>query len=185
MDLGSVRLDLVCHPQTPGRSVTAVAVAFERRDRHIWLRYMADVPQPAMEFPGPAEPRRTDGLWQTTCFEAFIKPEEQPEYFEFNFAPSSQWAAYAFDSYRAEMRALSLIKPPEIWLEGAASWFAIEVELEVPAFCIGNSLELAFSAVIEETDGTKSYWALRHPPGAPDFHHPDCFALTLEAPPPA
>ncbi len=45
--------------------------------------------------------------------------------------------------------------------------------------------KLALSAVIEETDGTKSYWALRHPPGAPDFHHPDCFALTLEAPPPA
>ena len=22
---------------------------------------------------------------------------------------------------------------------------------------------------------------LAHPPGKPDFHHPDCFALTLEA----
>jgi len=44
---------------------------------------------------------------------------------------------------------------------------------------------IGLSAVIEETDGTKSYWALRHPPGKPDFHHPDCFALTLGAPPPA
>ena len=41
---------------------------------------------------------------------------------------------------------------------------------------------IALSAVIEEVDGTKSYWALRHPPGAPDFHHPDCFALELPAP---
>ena len=37
----------------------------------------------------------------------------------------------------------------------------------------------AFRAVIEEKDGTKSYWALAHPPGEPDFHHPDCFALDL------
>lgn len=43
-------------------------------------------------------------------------------------------------------------------------------------------MQIALSAVIEEKDGTKSYWALRHPPGKPDFHHPDCFALTLEAP---
>ena len=26
-----------------------------------------------------------------------------------------------------------------------------------------------------------SYWALAHPPGKPDFHHPDCFALELPA----
>jgi hypothetical protein len=35
---------------------------------------------------------------------------------------------------------------------------------------------LGLSAVLEEQDGTKSYWALAHPPGGkPDFHHPDCF----------
>lgn len=41
------------------------------------------------------------------------------------------------------------------------------------------------SAVIEEADGTKSFWALRHPPGRPDFHHPDCFQLELPAATPA
>jgi hypothetical protein len=34
---------------------------------------------------------------------------------------------------------------------------------------------LGLSAVIEETSGHKSYWALAHPPGRPDFHHSDCF----------
>ncbi|MBI3061386.1 MAG: hypothetical protein HYY83_05345 [Deltaproteobacteria bacterium] len=29
-------------------------------------------------------------------------------------------------------------------------------------------------------DGTISYWALKHPPGKPDFHHPDAFALEIE-----
>ena len=35
--------------------------------------------------------------------------------------------------------------------------------------------QLGLSAVIEELNGHKSYWALAHPPGKPDFHHSDCF----------
>jgi len=46
-------------------------------------------------------------------------------------------------------------------------------------------LRLALAAVIEAEDGALSYWALRHPPGRPDFHHADGFALVLEAPPDA
>jgi hypothetical protein len=34
--------------------------------------------------------------------------------------------------------------------------------------------------VIEEIDGALSYWALRHAPGKPDFHHRDAFALELD-----
>jgi hypothetical protein len=40
---------------------------------------------------------------------------------------------------------------------------------------------LGLSAVIEEKGGSKSYWALAHPPGAPDFHHQEAFALELSA----
>jgi hypothetical protein len=35
---------------------------------------------------------------------------------------------------------------------------------------------LALSAVIEDTAGRMSYWALVHPSGKPDFHHADSFA---------
>lgn len=28
-------------------------------------------------------------------------------------------------------------------------------------------------------DGGRAYWALHHPPGQPDFHHPPGFALRL------
>ena len=46
--------------------------------------------------------------------------------------------------------------------------------------CHANaSWRLGLSAVIEDTSGGKSYWALAHPPGKPDFHHADCFALEL------
>jgi hypothetical protein len=61
--------------------------------------------------------------------------------------------------------------------------FQVELDLrEIAALPSDSVWELGLSAVIEETDGHKSYWALRHPPGKPDFHHPDCFALELPAP---
>ncbi|MCC8986069.1 MAG: hypothetical protein LM513_05690, partial [Nitrospira sp.] len=43
-----------------------------------------------------------------------------------------------------------------------------------------TDLHLAVSVVVEQTDGQCSYWALRHPSGRPDFHHPDSFALMLD-----
>jgi hypothetical protein len=38
---------------------------------------------------------------------------------------------------------------------------------------------LALTAVIEHATGALSYWSLHHPPGPPDFHHPDGFALKI------
>jgi hypothetical protein len=40
-------------------------------------------------------------------------------------------------------------------------------------------LRVALSAVVEEENGTLSYWALRHAPGKADFHCPDGFVLEL------
>jgi hypothetical protein len=41
-------------------------------------------------------------------------------------------------------------------------------------------LRLGLSAVIEDDNGSLSYWALKHPSGKPDFHHPDAFALEID-----
>jgi hypothetical protein len=42
-------------------------------------------------------------------------------------------------------------------------------------------LRLALAAVSEAAGGRLTYWALQHPPGEPDFHHPDGFVLELSA----
>ena len=62
-----------------------------------------------------------------------------------------------------------------------------QIEAEGGTLSVALSLEamrgrMGLSMVIEELDGTKSYWALAHPPGAPDFHHPACFAHQVEPP---
>jgi len=41
-------------------------------------------------------------------------------------------------------------------------------------------LLLGLAAVIEENDAVMSYWALKHPPGPPDFHRVSGFVLKWE-----
>ncbi len=166
---------LVCHPDTPAGTVESIIVYAERNGQQLWFRYHAECELNVLVLPGPLEPDRCDGLWKSTCFEAFIGGAS---YAEFNFAPSSQWAAYRFDAYRENMTALDLAAAPEILLDVSEGHFALEVTIPLD----GLGQNLALSAVIEETDGTMSYWALAHPPGKPDFHHPACFAATLPPP---
>ena len=57
--------------------------------------------------------------------------------------------------------------------------YGLRATLEHPGLWRGVHCHAALSAVIEEADGTKSYWALAHAPGKPDFHHADGFALEM------
>jgi hypothetical protein len=125
--------------------------------------------------------KRRDGLWQTTCFELFIKAANTDSYFEFNFSPSTEWAAYKFERYREGRGDLSLSVDPFITRGLDDGQYVIEVDVDLSDIPL-DLLNIGLSAVIEEMDGTKSYWALAHPPGAPDFHHGDCFAAQLAAP---
>jgi hypothetical protein len=57
------------------------------------------------------------------------------------------------------------------------TWWAIGATINAAAEI---PWQLGLSAVLEETDGTKSYWALAHGQGdKPDFHDPACFAERL------
>jgi hypothetical protein len=120
---------------------------------------------------------RTDELWRHTCFEAFVRPSAGPEYYEFNFSPSTQWAAYRFDSYRSGMRVATEISAPRIEVRSSAETYTLQAALEFDG--LSSPLHLGLSAVLEETNGRKSYWALAHPPGKADFHHADCFTLVF------
>ena len=70
---------------------------------------------------------------------------------------------------------------PHIEIIASGTTFQLDADIDLGGIPLGV-LDAAFSAVIEETDGTNSYWALAHPPGKPDFHHPSCFDATLPPP---
>jgi len=138
--------------------------------------FCLSAPADRFVIPPQGEGNRADGLWKTTCFEAFLRPEGAAGYIEWNFAPSGDWAAYDFTARREGMANASVTAPPYIRVEDNLTWWGLGATIAVPA---GRTYRLGLSAVIEERDGTISYWALAHPPGAPDFHHDDCFAARL------
>jgi hypothetical protein len=126
-------------------------------------------------------------LWRHTCFELFIAIESQSTYHEFNFAPSRQWRAYAFRDYRDRDWLLfqNNFRPPIIRVSTTEVGLEYDVGIVLEGLSELHSaspLRLGLSAIIEPFTGPLSYWALHHPVGRPDFHHPDTFALRLPPP---
>jgi hypothetical protein len=127
--------------------------------------------------------RRADGLWHHTCFEAFIGAKNDSEYYEFNFSPEGKWAAYAFRDYRDGGPCDGDGLEPKIVVQRGAASLELSAGFRLahlPGIQPNICLSVGLSAVIEDLRGALSYWALKHPPGKPDFHHPDNFALEFE-----
>ena len=103
---------------------------------------------------------------------------EGPEYREFNFSPSGEWAVYDFRGYR-EGSALMTELYPVIKVHMTMDRLELVAEIDQGLLPQDNSLKLGLSAVVENVAGIKSYWALRHPPGKPDFHHSDAFVIQM------
>lgn len=176
-------LPLQCHPATPAAQIESLEISFSRQSGHrLWLRYHLEMPLDKLALPDPAEPERADELWRTTCFELFLRRPGDAAYAEFNFSPSSRWAAYRFDDRREGMTRLDAAFGPGGGIDMSDSHFALETMLILPPEWQGSDLDVALSAVVETAGGAKSYWALAHPADRPDFHHPGSFTLRLSAP---
>lgn len=164
------------HPDHSPQDVRGVSVSMSTESDLVTLVYRVDGAA-RMVVPGPNDPTRADELWRTTCFELFLLFDDDERYVEFNFSPSTRWAAYAFDGYRDGMEDLSLRVAPKIdRLEDGVRATIDRADLP------HGELRMALTAVIEEEGGVKSFWSLSHPPGAPDFHHGACFVARLPAP---
>jgi hypothetical protein len=102
-------------------------------------------------------------------------------YHEFNFSPSGEWAARAFARYRDGVLLEDERFAPRISVQAGGERLELGTRVPLERLPYKGRLRLGLSAVIEEEDGTLSYWALRHPPGRPDFHHAASFALALDS----
>jgi hypothetical protein len=173
---------LLRHPNSSGTSAYEVEVEIARRAAVLSLIYFVRGDVGQIRVPQKRTPTRTDGLWQSTCFEAFVRRAPSQAYQEFNFSPSLEWAAYRFDDYRRGMTAETTAAAPRIDVHTSESELRLSATLDLSGLAAlpgTDDWRLALSAIIEEESGRKSYWALAHPPGKPDFHQPDGFALDL------
>jgi len=168
---------LVAHPDQPPSAIRSVSVEVADGDR-VTLTYAVE---PAASLVVPAHGRvRADRLWRSTCFELFVKAPGTAAYREFNFAPGAAWNAYSFSAWREGMQPLPVPHAPELSVREGPGRFALEVVLD-RALLGSDAALVSLTTIVEEMDGTMSYWALAHAPGEPDFHQPACFAAALPA----
>ncbi|WP_143435919.1 DOMON-like domain-containing protein [Hydrogenophaga sp. IBVHS1] len=181
-----LRAQLRCHPAMPASLPLSLSVEVRTQSDGLRLHYSLVGDIDSLRLPAPAAPVPTDGLWQHTCFEAFVAADGAAAYQEFNFSPSTAWAAYRFSGERerdttAEALRRVLLVPPQV--QNAPRLLTLTARVPLDALPRSPAvLSLGLSAVIEERSGHRSYWALHHPLPQPDFHHRDGHTLRLAAP---
>lgn len=181
-------LRLVPHPSFLYAAGTAVAVRVLAGPESVELVYEINSAEPPVlpaaaerdgavgERRGSAAGQRRDGLWRHTCCELFARDARVAgPYLEFNFSASGDWAAYAFDAPRQGMRAHDWGGAPMIVAERGG----LLVRVSLSRMALGRYLTLSPTVVLETAAGF-GYWALRHPPGPPDFHAADHVAAGVE-----
>lgn len=152
----------------------------------VW-RLAGDLDALVLPEPSPSR-RRCDGLWQTTCLEAFWGFTGHDAYGELNLAPSGDWNLYRLSHYRGPLTPVALAAAPPWQVRRTAGEWEVAVELDLSEVAGGGELgaaglplEVSLTAVIEQVGQGVSYWALAHTGAEPDFHRRDSFRLVLSA----
>lgn len=162
-------------------AVRAVAARAELVASTVRFEYRLRGELAALAIPHRAAPRRVDRLWEHTCFEAFVAPAAGAPYYELNFSPSTEWAAYAFDDYRQGMRPLSLARAPAIAVAATDDELLVTAGIEVAALAGAQwPWRIGLTAVVEDRAGGRAYFALAHPRENPDFHDAAGFVVLLD-----
>ncbi|MGB3807225.1 MAG: hypothetical protein WA936_08500 [Erythrobacter sp.] len=169
---------LMLHRECDLGPIRAVTAGITATPNGFKTRFHLDGPADRIALPAKAPSARADDLWKTTCCEVFWQPVGGAPYYEFNFSPSGQWAAYAFDSYRENMQDLpvdAISVAPSIGDRAVSLQIEVVADLPAPA-------QVGLSAVVQHEGGDLQYWALAFGPGRPDFHSEACRQLIVERP---
>lgn len=179
-------LDLTCHPASPAPVPLGVRVGLERSGSLLTLLWRVQADPASIVWPAPQPAGPADGLWQHTCFEAFIRRDDgSPGYTEFNFSPSGQWACYRFAAERERESAPAAARPDapvlrfQPLIDGAQ--LVAQLTLPDPPDDDHPGWRIGLTAVVETAGGPLCWWALHHPAPRPDFHHPGGHVLRLPA----
>ncbi len=159
----------------------------EREGTKLVVKYLVegDIKKLVVPVSADGQARRMSGLWETTCFEMFLKNEKMSEYLEFNFSPSGNWNCFSFQGYREGMREFQALSLVDIRLSGnGVSQLELRAEIGLKrgsgfpeSQFRQKQIKMGISVVLENIAGIKSYWALSHPTTKADFHDDDAYNI--------
>ena len=99
-----------------------------------------------------------------------------------NLSPSGDWNVYRFDSERTGMRPELRVGQPSIATTtepGGRITVTAALDLASITELASGPLDVAVTAVLQTTDGARTYWAVRHTRAQPDFHARESFVVRL------
>ena len=109
-------------------------------DNQLLLEFRLQGPQEDLVCPSQtATAQRLDGLWQSTCLEAFFAIPGEAHYWEFNLSPSGDWNLYRLEEYRQGLRQEQGMGISAISLEKEVLGNAVQLKAEV-ALDLGETL---------------------------------------------
>jgi hypothetical protein len=121
----------------------------------VW-RLAGDLEALVLPDPSPSR-RRCDGLWQTTCLEAFWGFAGQDAYWELNLAPSGDWNLYRLSHYRGPLIPVALAAAPPWQVRRTAGEWEVAVDIDLGEVAggdelevVGLPLEISLTAVIDQ-----------------------------------
>ena len=140
-------------------------------------------------FGGESRGGRLMGLWQHTCFEAFIEPVDSPAfvskdlegsvlYYELNLSTFKGWNLFGFNQPRlpqppTELREAQLVSYD---LQHGESGGVLKVVVQV-AGAQWNKVKISLCSVLVSKSRGTSYWSFKHAGERPDFHRFDSFII--------
>lgn len=181
--MAPVSVELLLHPSCTRGAIRrfSASIGVGASPDELQFSFRIDGAIGRLRLPECGSALRTDGLWQHSCFEAFVRADANDSYHEFNFAPSGDWAAYRFASRRSGQQSPAL-PTPRTEFRRTAEAFELNAAVTIagiPDLAQARVLQAGLAAVIEHQDGEHSYWALAHRGPQPDFHDPETFQLRV------
>jgi hypothetical protein len=173
---------LQCHPlaasAVPSNMCELIVSTAFGADDELVVTYECVVGVAEIRLPPPTLAGPADELWRHTCCELFVGVIDNPDYREFNFSPSGQWAIYDFSAYRMPGVTATKEYPLHQFSTTPSGWRLIA---RIPSGLLPQPqtaiLEFGLSVVLEAANGALSYWALAHAREKPDFHDRAGFIL--------
>lgn len=153
-----------------------------RQDNRLNIEYLftGDLTTIIIPLPEQTAQTRQYDLWEHTCLEFFLAPQDTTAYWEFNLSLAGNWNVFHLQDYRQDLAEEMIITSLPFKVLQLNDSMQLNLELGLnPIISATQNLEVGIASVVEDQDQQLSYWGLQHLASEPDFHQRNTWVLRL------